>query len=164
VLLWDDMVNPDHNGGQVEYQWWDGGGRPQTSDGAVLGRLIDPGVLWHSWAYCADVDPDPPPPPGVGFVSDTRKVSNAPRLFQDHGYDWVGGPWVPTTNIVLFGKALQAAKRAGKNGLGLVDVNYVYPPNPDVTHWANIPAVASCVWNLEAFLADPKPVRNVTGC
>jgi hypothetical protein len=76
----------------------------------------------------------------------------------------VGGPWVPTTNIVLFGKALQAAKRAGKNGLGLVDVNYVYPPNPDVTHWANIPAVASCVWNLEAFLADPKPVRNVTGC
>ena len=25
VILWDDMVNPDHNGNQTSYQWWEGG-------------------------------------------------------------------------------------------------------------------------------------------
>ena len=52
LILWDDMVNPTHNGNQTDYQWWEGGGRPQTTDGALLKKLVDHKVLWFSWAYC----------------------------------------------------------------------------------------------------------------
>ena len=44
------MVNPDHNGGVVEYQWWSGGGRPEKTEGALLEKLIDPDIIWASWA------------------------------------------------------------------------------------------------------------------
>ena len=61
------MVNPDHNGGQFEYQWQTGGGRPGKTDAALLDELIDHNVLWFSWAY--GVTPDTP----TAKFSDLRK-------------------------------------------------------------------------------------------
>ena len=57
------MVNPDHNGGQFEYQWQTGGGRPGKTDAALLDELIDHNVLWFSWAY--GVTPDAPTSKGI---------------------------------------------------------------------------------------------------
>jgi hypothetical protein len=34
AMYWDDMVNPDHNGGRYDYQLTTGGGRP----GLMMGR------------------------------------------------------------------------------------------------------------------------------
>ena len=51
AMYWDDMVNPDHNGGRYDYQTQEGGGRPGKTDGALLNKLIDKSVLWLSWAY-----------------------------------------------------------------------------------------------------------------
>eukprot|EP01046_Picozoa_sp_COSAG06_P016458 COSAG06_NODE_1090_length_10746_cov_5.415892_12_plen_137_part_00 len=99
------MVNPDHNGGEENYQKSSGGGRPGKTDGALLDKLVDPSVLWFSWAY--GVTPDA----GPGKFSDLRKINDAPELFATHGYDWVGSPWVETANVVAWGKSLRAAVR-----------------------------------------------------
>ena len=64
----------------------------------------------------------------------------------------------------MWAKALQAVKRAGKNGLGMLDVQFTYPPAVDVKNFGNIPAVGAAGWNLDAFLAKPGPIRNVSGC
>jgi hypothetical protein len=51
AMYWDDMVNPDHNGGQENYQKSSGGGRPGKTDGALLDKLVDPSVLWFSCKF-----------------------------------------------------------------------------------------------------------------
>ena len=61
-------------------------------------------------------------------------------------------------------KALQAAKLAGKHGLGMLDVQFTYPPAADVKQFGNIPAVGAAGWNVAAFIANPGPIRNVSGC
>ena len=48
-------MNPDHNGGKYDYQKQEGGGRPGKTDTALLNKLIDPSVLWFSWAYGCDL-------------------------------------------------------------------------------------------------------------
>jgi hypothetical protein len=44
------MWLPDHNGGEEFYQESTGGGRPGKTDLALLNKLVDPSVLWFSWA------------------------------------------------------------------------------------------------------------------
>lgn len=151
IILWDDMVNPDHNGNQTNYQWWEGGGRPQTTDGALLKKLVDPRVLWFSWAYCTSVE-------------DFTTAGHAPQLFQSHGYDWIAGPYTPTANVLMWAMAMKAAELVGKRSLGMLDVQFAYPPAADVKRFGNIPAVAAAGWNLAAFIGDPRPIRNVSGC
>ena len=97
-------------------------------------------------------------------AEDVRTIGNAPKLFQDHGYDWIAGPYTPTANVVLWAEALQAAKQGGKNCLGMLDVQFAYPPAVDVHEFGNVPNVGAAGWNVGAFLANPSPVRNVTNC
>ena len=75
----------------------------------MLNELIDRKVIWASWSY------------GVDALS-LSKIKAAPQLFQSHGYDWAGCGEIPHANVQAWGKALQAAKRAGRNALGLLDV------------------------------------------
>eukprot|EP01043_Picozoa_sp_COSAG02_P058304 COSAG02_NODE_7233_length_3106_cov_1.757566_1_plen_830_part_00 len=151
IILWDDMVNPDHNGNQTNYQWWEGGGRPQTTDGALLKGLVDSRVLWFSWAYCTSIE-------------DYTTASHAPQLYQTHGYDWLAGPYTPTASVLMWAKAMRAAKLLGEHALGILDVQFAYPPAADVKQFGNIPAVAAAGWNVAAFISDPRPIRNVSGC
>ena len=149
AMFWDDMVNPTHNGGDEDYQWTTGGGPPGRTDLAVLNKLIDKRVIWASWAY--GVTPDA----GPGKFSDLRKIKEAPELFQSHGYDWAGCAGIPTANVKAWGEGLQAAKRAGENALGLLDVQWTtVAENSSVMDWANVPAVGACAWNIEAFLTN----------
>jgi hypothetical protein len=143
AVFWDDMVNPDHNGGDPNYQWENGGGLPGRTDLALLDKLVDSKVIWASWAY------------GVTPDFDLKKIKDAPQLFQSHGYDWVGCAEIPTANVLAWGRALQAAKRAGINALGLLDVQWsTVAENSTVKEWANVPGVGACTWNLEAFLTN----------
>ena len=151
VILWDDMVNPDHNGNQTSYQWWEGGGRAQTTDEALLRKLVDPRVVWFSWAYCTSAE-------------DYQTVADAPELFQTHGYDWLAGPYTPTASVLMWAEAIRAAKSAGSHALGILDVQFAYPPAADVRQFGNIPAVGAAGWNVAAFIANPGPIRNVSGC
>jgi hypothetical protein len=143
ALMWDDMINPTtENGGNVNYQWSTGGGVRGKTDLAVIEKLVDSKVIWASWAY--DVDD-----------LSLSKIKGAPQLFKSHGYNWVGCAEIPTANVLAWGKALQAAKRAGRNALGLLDVQWsTVTENSSVTDWANVPDVGACTWNLEAFLAN----------
>jgi hypothetical protein len=68
VIVWDDMLNPTHNANQTNYQWWEGGGRAQTTDGALLKKLVDPKVIMFSWAYCNSTE-------------DYETAGSAPELF-----------------------------------------------------------------------------------
>lgn len=111
ALFWDDMVNPDHNGGDAEYQWETGGGLRGKTDLALLDKLVDTRVIWASWAY--DVE-----------SFSLSKIKDAPKLFQTLGYDWIGCAEIPPANVLAWAMALQAAKRAGKNALGLLDVQW----------------------------------------
>ena len=109
---------------------------------AVINNLVDPKVLWAVWAY------------GV-LPTDLCKIKDAPQLFQSHGYDWVGCAEIPTANVLAWGNALQAAKRSGRNALGLLDVQWTaMAENSNVMDWGNIVDVGACTWNLEAFLAN----------
>jgi len=146
-LLFCLQVNPDHNGGNEQYQPDSGGGRPGKTDLALLNKLISPKVLWMSWAY--GVSPDIP---NSTQFSDVRKIKDAPGLFQSHGYDWVGSPWHMEANVQAWGQALRAAKKLGKHGLGLVDTEWGTGLKPH--EWGNIPNVSACAWNLEAFLSQ----------
>ena len=117
----------------------------------MLKKLVDPRVLWFSWAYCTSVE-------------DFTTVSHAPQLFQSHGYDWIAGPYTPTANVLMWATAMKAAELVGKRSLGMLDVQFAYPPAADVKQFGNIPAVAAAGWNLAAFIGDPRPIRNVSGC
>ena len=123
----------------------------QTTDGALLQKLVDPKVMWFSWAYCTGAE-------------DYQTTNDAPQLFQKHGYDWLAGPYTPTASVLMWAKALQAAKVAGKHGLGMLDVQFTYPPAVSVKDFGNIPAVGAAGWNVAAFMANPQPIRNVSGC
>lgn len=79
-------------------------------------------------------------------------------------YDWIAGPYTPTVSVLMWAKALQAAKKAGKHGLGMLDVQFTYPPATNVKQFGNIPAVAAAGWNLAAFIANPGPIRHTPGC
>ena len=98
---------------------------------------------------------------------DILTTAHAPSLFQTHGYDWIAGPYTPTASVVMWAQPMQVAKAAGKNCLGMLDVQFTYPPAVDVHEFGNIPAVGAVGWNVAAFLADPTaagPIRNVSGC
>ena len=92
----------------MNYQWSAGGGPWSKTDLAVIDKLIDSQVIW---AYDTD-------------DQSLSKIKGAPQLFQSHGYNWVGYAETPTANVLAWGKALQAAKRAGINALGLMDVQW----------------------------------------
>ena len=167
------MVNPDHNGGQFEYQWQTGGGRPGKTDAALLDELIDHNVLWFSWAY--GVTPDAP----TAKFSDLRKsktmllsscrracrlanmrhinvaVKHAPRLFGSTSYDWVGSPWRTPANVAAWGRALLEARDANATqghgrALGLVDTEW--GSQLPAEHFGDIPDVAACAWNVAGYL------------
>jgi hypothetical protein len=143
AMYWDDMVNPDHNGGNARYQPETGGGRAGKTDLAILDKLISPDVLWFSWAY--GVSPDI-----TGKFSDLRKINDAPALFDTNGYDWVGSPWKDPANVHAWGKSLKAGKKLGSHALGLVDTEW--GSHLAAADWGNVPDVAACAWNLDAFL------------
>ena len=142
AMYFDDMVNPDHNGGIYDYQPTTGGGRAGCTDGALLQKMVTNEVIWFSWAYyttgrCAWC---------------VQKIKNAPKLFGAHEYDWVGSPYAERSDVVAWSQSLKASKAAGFKGkaLGLVDMEWAQ--HVAAEKWGNIPDVSAATWNLEAFL------------
>jgi hypothetical protein len=139
AIYWDDMVNPDQNGGNYDYQLTTGGGRPGLTDGALLQKMVKPEVIWFSWAYTSE-------------PLKAKKIKDAPRLFGTLDYDWVGSPYSDAGTIRMWAQSLKAGKVAGfgGNALGLVDTEW--DQQVPAEKWGNIPEVSAATWNLEAFL------------
>jgi len=81
VLMWDDMINPLHNGGNINYQ---------TNFGGQVGKswyaldLIDKSVGIISWDYGIDTGKI-----GTGI---NGKIRISPNLFNTYGYQSFAGP------------------------------------------------------------------------
>ena len=140
AIYWDDMVNPDHNGGNYDYQLTTGGGRPGLTDGALLQKMVKPEVIWFSWAY------------DISSPMKAEKIKHAPKLFGTLDYDWVGSPYSEASDVRAWAQSLRAGKAAGfgGNALGLVDTEW--EQRVAAEKWGNIPDVSAATWNLEAFL------------
>ncbi len=82
VLIWDDMINPYHNGGNEYYQ---------ARRGGLLGKswyalylMERENVVLISWWY------------GAGYH---HQMKLSPQLYNGLGFDFVGGPWDTPENI-----------------------------------------------------------------
>jgi hypothetical protein len=132
MLMWADLIVPDHNGG-VNYSWFSGGGRRQPYWPAI--ELIDKDILQLSWEY--DLSPY------------TQKlIRDDPGLFHNYSLPWVGAGWRSAANVKLWADAVRDSRRryaAGSTAKGLM-----------CTNWgggrieAGLPFVAAAVWNLAA--------------
>jgi hypothetical protein len=161
ALFWDDMVNPDHNGGRCDYTPVVGGGRFGCTDGALLNGLIHEKVAFYSWSYghtntSSQWDP-------TGFT-DWKKISHAPELFAKSAthpsYPWVASPLGDPTNIIWWARSVKKALSDGGDVLGFIDTSWVSAPQPK--KFGNLPAVSQCAWNLDNCLeAAPPPLQQL---
>lgn len=87
LLVWDDMLNPLHNGARKTYQVPAGG--PYGSTGEAL-DFIDKNSGIVFWAY--------------GLLENTsvsKKIKLSPSIFEKYGYnEWYAGPGVMSSNIL----------------------------------------------------------------
>jgi hypothetical protein len=110
AIYWDDMVNPDQNGGEYDHQLTTGGGRPGWTDGALLQKIVKPEVIWFSWAY------------DTSNPLKAEKTKDAPKLFGRLGYDWVGSPYLEASDVRAWAQSLKAGKAAGFGDNALASV------------------------------------------
>lgn len=82
MLIWDDMINPWHNGDNDSYQV-EFSGLTGAMSSAI--NLISTDLIVDVWWYDA---------------GDTLgKLSNSPAYFHSHGFDWMGAAWKDTSCI-----------------------------------------------------------------
>lgn len=81
VLLWDDMLNPWHNGGDEKYQLPYGGKPGRTSDAA---RLLDKCVIPVAWWYGED---------RLG------KIKNSGSFYRNLGLRYMGAAFASESNL-----------------------------------------------------------------
>ncbi len=86
VLLWDDMVSPYHNGGTETYQL-PFGGQPGKSWHALT-ALKNTGMAFLDWWFT--------PTDAAG------KIANAPSLYTQLGFPFLGGPSADNTAIDMW--------------------------------------------------------------
>ena len=58
-------------------------------------------------------------------AEDVRTIGNAPKLFQDHGYDWIAGPYTPTANVVLWAEDAPPADWTSDEPGAYVDLHQI---------------------------------------
>ena len=78
IMSWDDMWNPYHNGGNENYQVSDGS--PSGAMAPAL-NLINKNLIQIVWWY----------------GEETEKMIRSPQLYNENGFEFLGGPGVYTT-------------------------------------------------------------------
>lgn len=89
LMMWDDMLNPWHNGGDEKYQVQFGGPTGKTS-GAI--GLIPKDVVMMVWWYDAD-----------DWLS---KMKNSPDYFESNGFSYIGAAYKDVKNIKEWGNLI----------------------------------------------------------
>lgn len=86
LIMWDDMISPWHNGGDINYQVQFGGIPGKTSD--AIG-LIPRDMIIMVWWYDHD--------------DWLTKMKNSPDYFESHGFDYLGAAYKDKENIKDWG-------------------------------------------------------------
>lgn len=130
IYLWDDMINPWHNGDLIFYSHFWGGrrlGKIEPKD-LSLPRATDAfpreDVIIWSWAYSHNA---------------IEKVQNTGPYFEQLGFSWVGSPFQEQENVDDWG----AAMAAGQNNLGMMLWS------PTYSRPGNFRAAAETSWNVK---------------
>ena len=89
LMMWDDMLNPWHNGGDEKYQVQFGGPPGKTSKAT---GLIPKDVIMMVWWYDAD-----------DWLS---KMKNSPDYFESNGFDYIGAAYKDRKNIKDWGELI----------------------------------------------------------
>lgn len=93
LLIWDDMVNPWHNGGDEQYQEKYGGKEGNTSDAIYT---IPRGIILMSWWYDS---------------KDTLcKMKNTPHFYDSLGFNYLAAGYKDADNIAAWAKATEGSK------------------------------------------------------
>lgn len=93
VIMWDDMLNPWHNGGEEDYQIPYGGIAGKTAPAI---DLISKDVMIVIWWY----DPD----------DWLNKMRNSPIFFESKGFDYLAASWKDKRNIEDWTKGIKGKK------------------------------------------------------
>ncbi len=86
LMMWDDMISPWHNGGDINYQVQFGGIPGKTSDAI---SLIPKDIVIMVWWYDHD--------------DWLTKMKNSPDYFELHGFDYLGAAYKDKENIKDWG-------------------------------------------------------------
>ncbi len=90
LLIWDDMINPWHNGGDVNYQVQFGGPPGKTSE--AIG-LMPKDIIIMVWWYDAD--------------DRLSKMKNSLSYFESNGFDYIGAAYKDKINIKNWGELIK---------------------------------------------------------
>ncbi|MFA5164589.1 MAG: glycoside hydrolase family 20 zincin-like fold domain-containing protein [Candidatus Omnitrophota bacterium] len=82
LLIWDDMVNPWHNGGDNSYQEQYGGKAGKTSDAIYI---MPNDIILMSWWYDES--------------DNLSKMKNSPNFYSSQGFDYLAAGYKDTGNI-----------------------------------------------------------------
>ena len=126
ILIWDDMLNPYHNGGEDDYQVPYGGNYGKSW--YALNRLEKKGVVLISWWYHE----------GYG-----AKMKLSPQLYSIKGFDFVGGTWANSENIRWWSYLCEQY-----GALGLIDHEFS-------NNIEGVPVTAQYAWNAVRSYAEP---------
>ncbi|MDD5008634.1 MAG: glycoside hydrolase family 20 zincin-like fold domain-containing protein [Syntrophorhabdaceae bacterium] len=94
LLIWDDMINPWHNGGDEHYQEQYGGKEGKTSDAIYL---MPKDIIPMSWWYDKN--------------DNLGKMKNSPAFFDSQGFNYIVAGYKDTSNI---DKWMESTKNSGK--------------------------------------------------
>jgi hypothetical protein len=127
LVIWDDMINPWHNGGNLYYQLTSGGvlgDTPLVANGPSEPKL-NSNILLSSWWY-RDEDP-------------RSKVQNSPGYFRNAGYRFFAAPWYQKAGIRRWVEALMPDETEG-----LIATTWG-------KHTDGVEITACAAWNREAY-------------
>jgi hypothetical protein len=129
LIIWDDMINPWHNGGDPFYQIPSGGllGDTPLVANDPGARTLNHTIVLSSWWYRDD---------------DKRgKVQNSPRYFQKAGYRFFASTWYQKAGMLRW---LETVKPEQTEGL----IANTWDKNTD-----GVAAIACAGWNRRVYKA-----------
>lgn len=104
VIMWDDMINPWHNGGLEDYQVNFGGPHGKTD---LAADLISKDIIVTIWWFWGD--------------DRLQKMKNSPGYFGNKGFDYLVSSWKDKRNIRDWIKIANDNKR---KCLGVIDTTW----------------------------------------
>ncbi len=125
ILLYDDMLNPYHFGGQDTLGMVYGGRvKDKTSDAAdLISKNITPIIWWFSSS------------------DDKGKMKNSPNYYRSRGFEYLVATWYDEKNIKMWADIL----RERKDSLGMINTNW--PDTPKDCDWKGLETTADYSWN-----------------
>lgn len=147
MMMWDDMLNPWHNGGKEDYQVQYYGPPGKTSGATdLISTDIIPLIWWYSYNESYDPNDD--------------KMNYSPEYFKSKGFDYLVSPWYDEEYIRKWADIL----RERKDGLGMIDT--AWPDSPAGLKWSGLKPSAAYSWCLtpKPFIVVNTPLEiNIVG-